>query len=154
MATIVAKLFNITGPHVAVFGQKDAQQVAVVRQMLRDLNFGIELVVCPTVREADGLAMSSRNSYLSSEQRLQASVLYKSLMLGRSLIIHGERNAATVIKEMKEMLLTAPLAVVDYVSIADQETMEELGQCRGNILVSLAVCFGTTRLIDNMTLST
>ena len=152
VATVVAKLFNITRPHVAVFGQKDAQQVAVVRQMLRDLNFGIELVVCPTVRETDGLAMSSRNSYLSSEQRLQALVLYKSLVLAQNLIVRGERNAATIIRGMKEMLATAPLAVIDYVSIADQETLEELSQCRGKMIISLAVRFGATRLIDNTTL--
>ena len=152
VATVVAKLFNITRPHVAVFGQKDAQQVAVVRQMLRDLNFGIELVVCPTVRESDGLAMSSRNSYLSSEQRVQASILYKSLMLAQNLITRGERSAVNVIGGMKEMIATAPLAVIDYVSIADQETLEELSQCRGKMLISLAVRFGTTRLIDNTTL--
>lgn len=152
VATIVLKLFNITKPHAAVFGQKDAQQVAVIRQMVSDLNLDVELIVSPIVREADGLAMSSRNTYLSETQRAQASVLYQSLKLAEHLIRIGERNAGIVIHQMKDLIAKNSIAVVDYVSIADATTLEELAQCRGNMLVSLAARFGTTRLIDNITL--
>jgi pantoate--beta-alanine ligase len=153
VATVVAKLFHITNPHVAVFGQKDAQQVVVVRQMIHDLNFDIELIVCPIVREPDGLAMSSRNAYLSQEQRLQAPVLLKSLRLAEDLIRGGERNPAIVINRMKEMITGNSAGVIDYVSIADAVTLEELGDCRGSMLVSLAARFGNTRLIDNTTIT-
>lgn len=152
VATIVLKLFNITKPHAAVFGQKDAQQVAVIRQMVSDLNLDVELIVSPIVREADGLAMSSRNTYLSETQRAQAPVLYQSLKLAEHLIRIGERNAGIVIHQMKDLIAKNSIAVVDYVSIADATTLEELAQCRGNMLVSLAARFGTTRLIDNITL--
>ena len=153
VATVVAKIFNITNPHVTVFGQKDAQQVVVVRQMIRDLNFDIELIVCPIVREPDGLAMSSRNAYLSQEQRLQAPVLFKSLRLAEDLIRGGEGNPAVVIDRMKEMINKNSAGVIDYVSIADAATLEELGHCRGSMLVSLAVRFENTRLIDNTTIT-
>ena len=153
VATIVAKLFNITKPHVAVFGQKDAQQVAVVRQMVRDLNFDLELVVCPTVREADGLAMSSRNNYLSPEERVQARVLYRSLMLAQDVMSRGELDSARIIARMRGMLSESPLAVIDYVSISDATTLVEVSQCQGNVLVSLAVRFGRTRLIDNIVMT-
>lgn len=153
VATVVVKLFNITSPHLAVFGQKDAQQVMVVRQMIRDLNFDIELIVCPIVREPDGLAMSSRNSYLSKEQRLQAPVLFKALKLAEDLIRGGERNPAAVIERVKEAITRNSTGIIDYVSIADAVTLEELGVCRGSMLVSLATRFGNTRLIDNTTIT-
>lgn len=152
VATVVAKLFNITKPHVAVFGQKDAQQVVVVRQMLRDLNFGIELIVCPIAREVDGLAMSSRNAYLTQTERAQAPVLFNSLKLAENLILNGERDATVVIQRLKDVIAKNSNAVVDYVSIADATTLEELAECRGTMLVSLAARFGNTRLIDNITL--
>jgi pantoate--beta-alanine ligase len=152
VATVVAKLFNITNPNVAVFGQKDAQQVVVVRQMIRDLNFNVELIVCPIVRETDGLAMSSRNAYLSKDQRLQTPVLFRSLKLAEELVQGGERNSATVIERMKEMIMRNSAGVIDYVSIADATTLEERAMCRGTMLVSLAVRFGNTRLIDNTTI--
>jgi pantoate--beta-alanine ligase len=151
VATVVAKLFNITKPHCAVFGQKDAQQVAVIRQMVKDLNFDVELIVAPIVREPDGLAMSSRNIYLSADERKQSLVLSESLELAQRLVARGERNPATVIKKMTDLISSKPAARVDYVSIADPSTLQE---CRviGNgdvVLVSLAVHFGRTRLIDN-----
>lgn len=152
VATVVAKLFNITKPHVAVFGQKDAQQVVLVRRVIQDLNFDIELIVCPIVREPDGLAMSSRNVYLSKDQRSQASVLYKSLQLAETLIRAGERNCEGVIEEMRNLISENSSGVVDYISIAQSSTLEELHECKGIMLVSLAVRFGTTRLIDNMTI--
>lgn len=152
VATIVAKLFNITKPHVAVFGQKDAQQVVVVRQMVRDLNFDIELVVCPIVRESDGLAMSSRNTYLTQEQRSQAPILYASVKLAEKLIHGGERSAAAVIRRMSDLISKNTTGVVDYISIANATTLEELLECKGALLVSLAVRFGNTRLIDNIIL--
>ena len=153
VATVVAKLFNIIHPHVAVFGQKDAQQVVVVRQMLRDLNFDTELIVSPTVRETDGLAMSSRNAYLSKEERSQATVLYKSLKVAADLIRAGERSSSTVIEQMKALITKNSTGIVDYISIADAGTLEELPSCKGSVLVSLAVRFGGTRLIDNITIT-
>lgn len=152
VATIVAKLLNITMPHVAVFGQKDAQQVVVLRRMVHDLNFGLELKVMPTVREPDGLALSSRNSYLTPAQRREAPVLYQSLKLAERLILGGERSCARVIEAMKESILTQSSGGIDYVSIVDSATLEELQDCHGarQILVSLAVRFGSTRLIDNV----
>ncbi|HCV43078.1 MAG TPA: pantoate--beta-alanine ligase [Bacteroidetes bacterium] len=153
VTTVVGKIFSITKPAVAVFGQKDAQQVAVVRQMIRDMNFDIELVVCPIVREPDGLAMSSRNVYLSKEQRSQAPVLYMSIARAEDLIRSGERSCEKVIDRMKTLIATNSSGVVDYISIADSTTLEELNECRGSLLISLAVRFGTTRLIDNATIT-
>ncbi len=152
VATVVAKLFNITKPHVAVFGQKDAQQVVVVRQMIKDLNFDIELVVAPTVREPDGLAMSSRNTYLTSEQRAGAPVLYQALKQADRLIREENSDSAQIINAMREEITSRSSGIIDYVSIADGVTLEELQSCRDHrpILVSLAVRFGATRLIDNI----
>ncbi len=149
VATVVGKLFHITKPHVAIFGQKDAQQVVVVRQMMRDLNFDIELIICPIVREADGLAMSSRNTYLSPEQRLQAPVLYKSLRMVEKLIHDGERSSSSIRRQMSELITKNSSGVVDYISIANAVTLEEIEVGKGNVLISLAVQFGNTRLIDN-----
>lgn len=152
VTTVVAKLFNAVQPHKAYFGQKDAQQAAVIRRMTLDLNFPIEIVVCPTVREADGLAMSSRNVYLSPEQRKAATVLFRSLSAAKELYESGERNAEALRRKMKEVLAAEPLAQVQYVSCADYDTLEELSEVRGKALLSMAVFIGKTRLIDNFVL--
>jgi pantoate--beta-alanine ligase len=152
VTTVVAKLFNAVQPHKAYFGQKDAQQAAVIRRMTLDLNFPIEIVVCPTVREADGLAMSSRNVYLSPEQRQAATVLFRSLSAAKELYDAGERNAEKLRKKMMEVLAAEPLAEVQYVSCADYDTLEELSEITGKALLSMAVFIGKTRLIDNFVL--
>lgn len=149
VTTVVAKLFNAVQPYKAYFGQKDAQQAAVIRQMVRDLNFPIEIVVCPTTREADGLAMSSRNVYLDPEQRKAATVLFRSLSAAKELYEAGERDAEKVRGKMKEVLAGEPLAETQYVSCADYDTLEELDEIKGKALLSMAVYFGKTRLIDN-----
>jgi pantoate--beta-alanine ligase len=152
VATVVAKLFNAVQPHKAYFGQKDAQQAAVIRQMTRDLNFPIEVVVCPIVREPDGLAMSSRNVYLDSEQRKAATVLYRSLNAAREAYENGERDAEKLRQIMRDSLAMEPLAEVQYVSCADYDTLEELETVTGKTLLSMAVFVGKTRLIDNFVL--
>ncbi len=152
VTTVVAKLFNAVQPHKAYFGQKDAQQVAVIRRMARDLNFPIEIVVCPTEREADGLAMSSRNVYLDAEQRKAATILFRSLSAAKELYETGERDAEKVRGKMKEVLAGEPLAEAQYVSCADYDTLEELEVIRGKTLLSMAVFIGKTRLIDNFVL--
>ena len=152
VTTVVAKLFEIVRPQRAYFGQKDAQQLAVVRRMAADLNMGVEVVGLPTVREADGLAMSSRNSYLSREERAAATVLWRSLCRAEELFDGGERRAETIRQEMRAVLSREPLAEVEYVSVADAATLEELERIVGPALVSLAVRLGRTRLIDNVTL--
>jgi len=149
VTTIVAKLFNSVQPHKAYFGQKDAQQVAVIRQMVRDLNFPIEIVVCPTTREADGLAMSSRNVYLDPEQRKAATVLFRSLSAAKEAYDKGERDAEKLRQTMKDLLASETLAQMQYVSCADYDTLEELNVIKGKALLSMAVFFGKTRLIDN-----
>ena len=152
VTTVVAKLFNAVQPQKAYFGQKDAQQAAVIRRMVRDLNFPIEIVVCPIVREPDGLAMSSRNVYLDPEQRRSATVLHRSLSEAREAYEHGERNAEALRQIMKDGLAAEPLANVQYVSCADYETLEELAEVNGKALLSMAVFIGKTRLIDNFVL--
>jgi pantoate--beta-alanine ligase len=152
VTTVVAKLFNAVQPHKAYFGQKDAQQAAVIRQMVRDLNFPLEIVVCPTAREPDGLAMSSRNVYLDPEQRKAATVLYRSLSAAKELYETGERNAEKVKGKMKEVLASEPLAEPQYVSCADYDTLEELQEIKSKALLSMAVFLGKTRLIDNFIL--
>ncbi len=152
VTTVVAKLFNAVQPHKAYFGQKDAQQAAVIRQMVRDLNFPLEIVVCPTTREPDGLAMSSRNVYLDPDQRRGATVLFRSLSAARELYEGGERNAGKIRGKMKEVLASEPLAEPQYVSCADYDTLEELEEIKGKALLSMAVFFGKTRLIDNFVL--
>ncbi len=155
VATIVAKLFNIVQPTRAYFGQKDAQQVSVVKQMVRDLQFPTEVVVCPIVREPDGLAMSSRNTYLSPEEREKAIVLYRSLHRAMDLYGDGVRDAARIKAVVVATLAEEPLALVEYVSVADNTTLQELegemSDCP-EALVSMAVRFGDTRLIDNTVL--
>ncbi|MDQ2690545.1 MAG: pantoate--beta-alanine ligase [Chloroflexota bacterium] len=152
VTTVVAKLFNAVQPDKAYFGQKDAQQAAVIRQMTRDLNFPLEIVVCPIVREPDGLAMSSRNVYLDPEQRKAATVLYRSLSAAKQAYEAGERDAEKIRGKMKDVLESEPLAEVQYVSCADYDTLEELEVLRGKALLSLAVVIGKTRLIDNFVL--
>lgn len=155
VATVVAKLANTVRPHVMLLGQKDAQQVVVIRRMLTDLNTGVKVVVIPTVREADGLAMSSRNAYLSPDQRVQAPVLHRSLQRAAELAAAGETDAETIRAAMRAVLATAPLASPEYVSVAHPETLEELAALMpgAEALVSLAVRFGSTRLIDNRTIT-
>jgi pantoate--beta-alanine ligase len=152
VTTIVAKLFNGVQPHKAYFGQKDAQQVAVIRQMVRDLNFPIEIVVCQTSREPDGLAMSSRNVYLDPEQRKAATVLFRSLSAAKDAYEKGERAAEKLRQAMKAVLVAEPLAQIQYVSCADYDTLEELDVVKGKALLSMAVLLGKTRLIDNFVL--
>jgi len=152
VATVVAKLFNIVKPNRAYFGQKDAQQVIVIKRMVADLNMVIEIVVVPTVRESDGLAMSSRNIYLSLEERKAATILFRALTLARQLKLDGEKDAGKIRRQMTSLIQKEPLAQIDYVSIADAETLEELNLIDGPGLASLAVRIGKTRLIDNMPL--
>ncbi len=152
VTTVVAKLLNAVQPTKAYFGQKDAQQAAVIRRMARDLNFPVEIVVCPTVREADGLAMSSRNSYLSAEERQAATILFRALTAAKSAYARGERNAESLRKIMAETLASEPLAKMQYVSCADYDTLEELETVTGKTLLSMAVFMGKTRLIDNFVL--
>lgn len=156
VTTVVAKLFNIVQPNRVYFGQKDAQQTVVVRRMVRDLNFDLEVIVCPTVREPDGLAMSSRNKYLDGAQRTAATVLYRSLRAAEVLWAGGVRDGEALRREMEQTLAAEPLARVDYVSAADPETLAEW---EGDIppaaavLLSMAVFIGQTRLIDNFLLA-
>jgi pantoate--beta-alanine ligase len=152
VTTVVAKLFNAVGPDRAYFGQKDAQQAAVVRRMARDLNFPIEIVVCPTVREADGLAMSSRNTYLNPEERQAATVLFRALSAAKASYDSGERRAEALRRAMRETIQAEPLARLQYVSCADYDTLEELETVSGKTLLSMAVYMGKTRLIDNLIL--
>lgn len=153
VATIVTKLFNIVQPTRAYFGQKDAQQTIVLKQLVRDLNFNLELVVCPTVRETDGLALSSRNAYLSEEERAQASVLFDALSNAKQQIEQGERDAKKLRQQMRETIEAQPLSQIDYVSVANGRTLEELDTIVGDVLISTAVFFGKTRLIDNIPLT-
>ena len=152
VATVVAKLFNIVQPSRAYFGQKDAQQVMVIKRMVADLNMGIEIVVVPTLRESDGLAMSSRNIYLSPKERQAAMILFKALTLARQLRRSGEKDAEEIRRQMTALIQKEPLAQIDYVSIADAETLEELSSIDRPAVASLAVRIGKTRLIDNMPL--
>lgn len=152
VTTVVTKLFNAVQPQVAVFGQKDAQQAAVIRRMVRDLNMPVEIITSPIVREADGLAMSSRNTYLNPAERKAALVLSKSLAAARSAYEKGERNADTLRAMMEEIIRAEPLARLDYVSVADNDSLAELQRIEGKTLLSMAVYIGTTRLIDNAVL--
>ncbi|GFI32553.1 MAG: pantoate--beta-alanine ligase [Lachnospiraceae bacterium] len=149
VCTVVSKLFNIVTPDRAYFGQKDAQQLAVIRRMVRDLNFNIVIVGCPIVREQDGLAMSSRNTYLSEKERKAALVLHKSLTVGEELLHAGEKDAEKVKAAILKQIRTEPLARVDYVELVDAENLEPVKKIDGPILAALAVYIGKTRLIDN-----
>jgi pantoate--beta-alanine ligase len=153
VTTVVAKLFNITKPHIAVFGQKDFQQLTVVTRMVKDLNMDIRIVGVPTVREPDGLAMSSRNTYLGPEERKSALCLKKSLDLARSLVNRGEVRASNVIKAIEALILSHPHTQVDYVTLCDPATMEDVETLDKETLLALAVKVGKTRLIDNCLLA-
>ena len=150
VATVVTKLFNISEADVAYFGQKDAQQVAVIRQMVADLNMNVKIVAVPIVREADGLALSSRNQFLSQTERQAALVLSRSLRLAEEMLQAGERDAATLLAAMNGCLSQEPLAVIDYVEIVDTQTLQKLPCIEGSALIAMAVRFGKTRLIDNL----
>ncbi len=154
VATVVAKLFNMVQPERAYFGQKDGQQVAVIKRMVRDLDIPVEIVVVPTIREDDGLAMSSRNSYLNAEQRAAAPVVFRALSSASALFDSGRRQADALREAMLEILAGEPLATIDYVSIADRETLEEVsGVVERDAMASLAVQIGPARLIDNLVLT-
>lgn len=151
VATVVAKLFNIVMPDRAYFGQKDFQQTVVIKKMVKELNFHTDVIVCPIVREKDGLAMSSRNSYLSSEERKSAGVLYKSLLLSEKLILSdGIRNAAAVKQEMEKLIMTEPFAGIDYIDIVDIDNLETMQEVTLPAAICIAVKIGNTRLIDNI----
>lgn len=149
VCTVVGKLFNIVRPDRAYFGQKDAQQLATIRRFVRDLDFGIDIVPCPIIREDDGLAKSSRNTYLNAEERQAALILSKSLALGKKAIEEGEKDAKKVIEIIKSNLATEPLARVDYVEVVDFENIQRVDTIAGETLVAIAVYIGKTRLIDN-----
>jgi pantoate--beta-alanine ligase len=150
VATVCAKLFNIVGPDAAYFGRKDAQQAVVIRRMVTDLNMPLRIVVCPTVREADGLAVSSRNRYLTPEQRRDATALYRSLEKCRRMVDAGIKDAAQIITEMRKILNRTPSIRIEYVSIVDAGTLEEIEKVTGNVLVAVAAKLGAARLIDNI----
>jgi pantoate--beta-alanine ligase len=152
VTTIVAKLFNAVQPQKAYFGQKDAQQAAVIKRMTRDLDFPVEIIVCPTVREKDGLAMSSRNSYLSPEERQAATVLFRALSAAQAVYSTGERKAESLRRIVRETVAAEPLANLQYVSCADFDSLQELEEITGKALLSMAVFVGKTRLIDNFIL--
>jgi pantoate--beta-alanine ligase len=152
VATVVAKLFNGVLPDKAYFGQKDAQQVAVIKQMTRDLNFPVEIVVVPTMREDDGLAMSSRNTYLNEDERKTATVLYRALLTASKAYEGGKRSGNKLRQIMEETIKAEPLAKMQYVSCADRVTLQELDEVINGALLSMAVYVGKTRLIDNMVL--
>ena len=153
VATVVAKLFNAVAPHKAYFGQKDAQQAVIIRQMARDLNFPLEIVVCPIIREPDGLAMSSRNVYLDPDERRAATVLWRALQAAKAAYTAGEREAQYLRQVMSNTIYAEPLARLQYVSCAHPDTLQELdGLLASQALLSIAVFIGKTRLIDNWTL--
>jgi pantoate--beta-alanine ligase len=150
VCTVVAKLFNVLAPERAVFGEKDFQQLAVVRRMVRDLNFKIDIIAVPTVRDQDGLACSSRNQYLNSDERRQAPVLYKALQAAAK---SGKKSASEIVAVAREVINEGPLARIDYVEVVDAETLKPVEMVRPNSVLLLAVFFGRTRLIDNLRLA-
>jgi pantoate--beta-alanine ligase len=152
VATVVTKLFNIVKPHVAVFGQKDYQQFLVIEQMAEDLNFDIKIIGAPIIREPDGIAMSSRNSYLTPRQRICALALYKSLQNARRLVKSGEKDAAKIIVAVSDMIKSHPETTIDYIAVCNPETLDDVKTIEGPVLMALAVKVGATRLIDNMIL--
>lgn len=152
VCTVVNKLFNIVQPDRAYFGQKDAQQLAIIMRMVTDLNMDIEIVGCPIVREPDGLAKSSRNIYLTKEERQAAVVLSKAVNLGNEMIEKGERDAHAVVSAMKELISAEPLADIDYVEMVNMDTMKAIDTVEGHVLCAMAVRFGKARLIDNFIL--
>lgn len=153
VCTVVNKLFNIVQPDRAYFGQKDAQQLAIIKRMVQDLNMDLEIIGCPIVREEDGLAKSSRNTYLSAEERQAALVLSKAVKLGQELVAAGETNAKKIVSEMSALIEKEPLARIDYVKAVDGLTMQQIETVKAPMLVALAVYIGKTRLIDNFMIS-
>lgn len=149
--TVVTKLFNIVTPDRAYFGMKDAQQLCVIKRMVKDLNMDIDVIGCPIIREEDGLAKSSRNTYLNKEERKAALILYKTISLGKDLLVSGERDVNTIINKMKDNINKEPLAKIDYVEAVDLETVEKIDVIKGKVLIAMAVYIGKTRLIDNFT---
>jgi pantoate--beta-alanine ligase len=149
VCTVVAKLFNIVTPDKAYFGQKDAQQLAVIKRMVKDLNMPLTIVGCPIVREADGLAKSSRNTYLSTEERKAALVLSRSIFLGKEMVEAGERDCKKIVAAMTEEIEKEPLAKIDYVKLVDLTTMQQITTIEHGVLAAIAVYIGKTRLIDN-----
>ena len=152
VCTVVAKLFHLLSPAAAVFGEKDFQQLAIIRRMVRDLNFPVEIIGAPTVREADGLACSSRNQYLNRAEREQAPVLQRALQEARRLVAQGERSAETIVSAAHDVIATAPLARIDYLEIVNAGTLQPMTQADGDSLIVVAAFFGQTRLIDNLRL--
>jgi len=150
---VVAKLFNLLDPDAAVFGEKDFQQLAVIRRMVRDLNFPVEIIGAPTVREADGLACSSRNQYLSAVEREQAPVLQRALQTAWQLVADGERSTEKIVAAAREVIATASLARIDYLEIVNAETLQQAWEAGPDSLIVVAAFFGKTRLIDNLRLS-
>ncbi|ADQ05239.1 pantoate/beta-alanine ligase [Caldicellulosiruptor owensensis OL] len=150
VATVVLKLFNIVNPDRAYFGQKDAQQLAVIKQMVKDLNLDVEIVPCPIVREQDGLAMSSRNVYLSEEERKSATVLYRALNLAKEMIEKGEKEVSSIKRAMEEMILNEEHTKIDYIEFVNSDTFEVVSKVEGKVLIALAVFVGKARLIDNI----
>jgi pantoate--beta-alanine ligase len=153
VCTVVAKLFNLLAPNAAVFGEKDYQQLAIIRRMVRDLNFPIEIIGVPTVREADGLALSSRNQYLNTDGRDAAPVLHQAMLRVKELVVDGENSVTKLIDAAREVIESAKDARVDYISIVDRENLQPLETLRPNSLIALAVFIGKTRLIDNLRLT-
>jgi pantoate--beta-alanine ligase len=153
VCTVVAKLFHILAPDAAIFGEKDFQQLVVIRRMVRDLNFPIEIIAAPTVREADGLACSSRNQYLNAEERQQAPVLQRALQEARRLSARRERSTTAILDAARKVIATAPLARIDYLEIVNAETLQPAGKAGPDSLIVVAAFFGQTRLIDNLRLS-
>jgi len=153
VATVVAKLFDIVQPHIAIFGQKDGQQLAVIRKMVADLNMPVEIIGAPTVREDDGLAMSSRNKYLTEEERKVAPAIYNSLLLASKMIEDGVRDTETIIAAMREFLDSFDMFRIQYIEIVDAETLECKRQIAGKVMIALAVFLGKTRLIDNIVIA-
>ena len=152
VCTVVTKLFHLLAPHAAVFGEKDFQQLAIIRRLVRDLNFAVEIIGAPTVREADGLALSSRNQYLNTEERNQARLLRVALLEAAELARGGERSATNVIKAVRERIATAPLARIDYAELVDAHTLQPRDRAGADSVIAVAVFFGKTRLIDNIRL--
>ncbi|MBP3438261.1 MAG: pantoate--beta-alanine ligase [Sutterella sp.] len=149
VCTVVSKLFNIASPDKAFFGQKDAQQLAIIRRMARDMSYGIEIIGCPIVRDADGLAKSSRNTYLSPEERKAALVLSRAVRLGEKMVAEGETRAAVVLNAMQTLIEGEPLALIDYVSAVSLDTLMPVTEMKSGVLTAMAVYIGRTRLIDN-----
>lgn len=150
VTTVCTKLFNILQPDLAFFGRKDAQQAVVIKRMVRDLNMPLKIVVCPTIRENDGLAVSSRNKYLNDSQRTDAALLYKSLRRCRELIDRGERLSKNLITEMKKLLNSCDALKIEYIEILNADTLEPLDRVTGRVLIAVAACLGPARLIDNI----